>query len=260
MHVPDHVSRDVPNPGRRGRSGQLGQPRAAGGAGYAGPCRAARVRAARHVRPALRADLGPDRPFPRRRPPAREPGPPAGTRRAATRYQCRSRRSAAGCPGVLRRRPERRPGNAVLDPDAVLRADGGASRPEVSALLRGSAEVAKRAAMFNQPAVAIHPVLVNGAAGAVVTSDGEPVLPWASRSRADGSPKSISSSTPCGCAGLAWPSACYRRPRPVLPSSSSRAISRWPECAAVRRSCAGPPRGRWVSRHRRTCRAARRTG
>ena len=64
---------------------------------------------------------------------------------------------------------------AVLDPDAVLRADGGAARPEVSALLRGSAEVARRAAMFNQPAVAIHHVLVNGAAGAVVTSDGEPV-------------------------------------------------------------------------------------
>ena len=64
---------------------------------------------------------------------------------------------------------------AVLDPDAVLRADGGASRPEVSALLRGSTAVAGRAAMFNQPAVAIHPVLVNGAAGAVVTSDGEPV-------------------------------------------------------------------------------------
>jgi hypothetical protein len=29
--------------------------------------------------------------------------------------------------------------------------------------------------MFNQPAVAIHPVLVNGTAGAVVTSDGSPV-------------------------------------------------------------------------------------
>jgi RNA polymerase sigma factor (sigma-70 family) len=57
---------------------------------------------------------------------------------------------------------------AVLDPDAVL-------RPEVSALLRGSAEVARRAAMFNQPAVAIHHVLVNGAAGAVVTADGEPI-------------------------------------------------------------------------------------
>jgi RNA polymerase sigma factor (sigma-70 family) len=64
---------------------------------------------------------------------------------------------------------------AVLDPEAVLRADGGASRPEVSALLRGSVKVARRAAMFNQPGVAIHHVLVNGAAGAVVTSDGEPV-------------------------------------------------------------------------------------
>jgi RNA polymerase sigma-70 factor (ECF subfamily) len=38
---------------------------------------------------------------------------------------------------------------AVLDPDAVLRADGGASRPEVSALLRGAADVAGRAAMFS---------------------------------------------------------------------------------------------------------------
>ena len=64
---------------------------------------------------------------------------------------------------------------AVLDPDAVLRADGGASRPEVSALLRGAGEVAGRAAMFNQPAVSVHSVLVNGTAGAVVTSDGEPI-------------------------------------------------------------------------------------
>ena len=64
---------------------------------------------------------------------------------------------------------------AVLDPDAVLRADGGAARPEVSALLRGAAEVAGRAALFRQPGVQVHPVLVNGTAGAVVTSDGRPV-------------------------------------------------------------------------------------
>ena len=65
---------------------------------------------------------------------------------------------------------------AVLDPEAVLRADGGASRPAVSALLRGAGEVARRATMFNQPGVAIRSVLVNGAPGAVVvTSDGEPV-------------------------------------------------------------------------------------
>jgi RNA polymerase sigma factor (sigma-70 family) len=64
---------------------------------------------------------------------------------------------------------------AVLDLDAVLRADGGAYRPEVSAVLRGAADVAGRAAMFRQPGVAVHPVLVNGTAGAVVTSDGRPV-------------------------------------------------------------------------------------
>jgi RNA polymerase sigma-70 factor (ECF subfamily) len=65
---------------------------------------------------------------------------------------------------------------AVLDPDALLRADGGAARPEVSALLRGAADVARRAAMFNQPAAAVHPVLVNGTAGAVVTGGaGQPV-------------------------------------------------------------------------------------
>jgi RNA polymerase sigma factor (sigma-70 family) len=64
---------------------------------------------------------------------------------------------------------------AVLDPDAVLRADGGVSRPEVSALLRGADEVARRATMFNQPAVSVHSVLVNGAPGAVVTSEGRPI-------------------------------------------------------------------------------------
>jgi RNA polymerase sigma-70 factor (ECF subfamily) len=64
---------------------------------------------------------------------------------------------------------------AVLDPDAVLRADGGPSRPEVSALLRGSAEVARRAAMFSQPGASVRSVLVNGAPGAVVTRAGQPV-------------------------------------------------------------------------------------
>ena len=64
---------------------------------------------------------------------------------------------------------------AVLDPEAVLRADGGASRPEVSALLRGAGEVARRAALFNQPGASVTPVLVNGTVGAVVSRDGEPI-------------------------------------------------------------------------------------
>jgi hypothetical protein len=63
----------------------------------------------------------------------------------------------------------------VLDPEAVLRADGGASRPEVSALLRGAGEVARRAALFNQPGASVTPVLVNGTVGAVVSRDGKPI-------------------------------------------------------------------------------------
>jgi ketosteroid isomerase-like protein len=64
---------------------------------------------------------------------------------------------------------------AVLDPDAVLRADGGEARREVSAVLRGAGEVARRATMFSQPGAEVHSVLVNGAAGAVVTSAGQPI-------------------------------------------------------------------------------------
>ena len=63
----------------------------------------------------------------------------------------------------------------VLDPDAVLRADGGDSRRGVSAVLRGAGEVAGRATMFSQPGAEVHSVLVNGTAGAVVTSAGRPI-------------------------------------------------------------------------------------
>src|SRR5215813_3802391 len=53
---------------------------------------------------------------------------------------------------------------AVLDPDVVLRADGGA-QPGASAVIRGAAAVARQALMFAGPARRTHPVLVNGAAG-----------------------------------------------------------------------------------------------
>ncbi|HET9972418.1 MAG TPA: sigma-70 family RNA polymerase sigma factor [Streptosporangiaceae bacterium] len=62
---------------------------------------------------------------------------------------------------------------ALLDPDVVLRADGGA-RAQASALLHGAA-VARRAAMFVLPTFGVHPVLVNGAAGAVLSHEGRPV-------------------------------------------------------------------------------------
>jgi RNA polymerase sigma-70 factor (ECF subfamily) len=57
---------------------------------------------------------------------------------------------------------------AVLGPDVVLRPDGGR-------LVRGAAAVAASAARFADPARRVHPVLVNGAAGVVVTLEGRPV-------------------------------------------------------------------------------------
>jgi RNA polymerase sigma-70 factor (ECF subfamily) len=62
---------------------------------------------------------------------------------------------------------------AVLDPDVVLRADGGL--PGASAIIRGAQVVAGQALMFAGPARLVRPVLVNGAVGVVVTVDGRPV-------------------------------------------------------------------------------------
>lgn len=64
---------------------------------------------------------------------------------------------------------------SLLDPHVVLRADGGASRPALSREVRGAAEVAGQAAMFATPAAELQPVLVNGAAGALVVVAGRPV-------------------------------------------------------------------------------------
>jgi RNA polymerase sigma factor (sigma-70 family) len=64
---------------------------------------------------------------------------------------------------------------AVLDPDVVVRSDGGLARPEVSAVVRGASAVAGRALTFAQPSALVRPALVNGAAGVVVIVDGRPV-------------------------------------------------------------------------------------
>ena len=64
---------------------------------------------------------------------------------------------------------------AVLDPDVVLRSDGGVSRPSVSVLVRGAATVAKRALMFTRLSPFVRPAVVNGAAGVVVAPGGVPV-------------------------------------------------------------------------------------
>jgi RNA polymerase sigma-70 factor (ECF subfamily) len=60
---------------------------------------------------------------------------------------------------------------ALLDPDVVIRADfgGGATRE-----VRGAEAVAGQAQMYRQLGLVVHPALVNGAVGAVMTRDGRP--------------------------------------------------------------------------------------
>ena len=62
---------------------------------------------------------------------------------------------------------------AVLDPDVVLRADGGAARTRPTAMLRGARTVAENASTARKLAQFVRPALVNGAAGAVVTINGK---------------------------------------------------------------------------------------
>jgi hypothetical protein len=62
----------------------------------------------------------------------------------------------------------------VLDPDVVLRYDGGAL-PSAKVVVHGAQAVARRARMFAVPSRIVRPALVNGAIGVVVTADGRPV-------------------------------------------------------------------------------------
>jgi RNA polymerase sigma-70 factor (ECF subfamily) len=63
---------------------------------------------------------------------------------------------------------------AVLDPDVVLRSDGGAARPGATAVARGAQVVARRALTFAQPGASVRWALVNGAVGVVVVATGQP--------------------------------------------------------------------------------------
>jgi RNA polymerase sigma factor (sigma-70 family) len=61
---------------------------------------------------------------------------------------------------------------AVLDPDVVLRSDGGTGRPDATALVRGAAAVAGRALTFARLSGSERPALINGAPGVVVVPGG----------------------------------------------------------------------------------------
>jgi RNA polymerase sigma factor (sigma-70 family) len=63
---------------------------------------------------------------------------------------------------------------ALLDPDVVLRSDGGVVSQGASAVVHGARAVAGRAIMFSRPDAVVRAALVNGAAGVVVVVDGRP--------------------------------------------------------------------------------------
>ena len=63
---------------------------------------------------------------------------------------------------------------SLLDPDVVLRADGAPARPRMSTTVRGAEAVARQARLGANPAADLHPALVNGAAGVVITLRGRP--------------------------------------------------------------------------------------
>ena len=60
----------------------------------------------------------------------------------------------------------------MLDPDVVLRADGGGTG--LSHRVTGAQAVAEQAAMWSQTGLTVRRVLVNGAAGLVAERDGRP--------------------------------------------------------------------------------------
>jgi RNA polymerase sigma-70 factor (ECF subfamily) len=62
----------------------------------------------------------------------------------------------------------------VLDPDVVLRTDRGAGAVTGSRVIRGAANVARRASAFARLDIEARPALVNGAAGAVNFLNGRP--------------------------------------------------------------------------------------
>jgi RNA polymerase sigma factor (sigma-70 family) len=63
----------------------------------------------------------------------------------------------------------------LLDPDVVIRADGGPARRGASVVMRGAAQVAQATIATASPLADFTPVLVNGVAGMLITVRGRPV-------------------------------------------------------------------------------------
>ncbi len=63
---------------------------------------------------------------------------------------------------------------ALLDPEVVLRSDYGDRRPAAPKVFHGAAAVAGQALIGALPGAELHPALVNGTAGMVITVHGRP--------------------------------------------------------------------------------------
>ncbi|MFE7793394.1 sigma-70 family RNA polymerase sigma factor [Streptomyces sp. NPDC057460] len=113
---------------------------------------------------------------------------PAATRQLASRARRRVQGGAPGPdPDLIRQREAvdaffaaARDGDfdalvAVLDPDVVLRSDGGAAGVRHTAVLHGAQTVAGQALTFGQLSPFARPALINGAAGVVVVAHGRPL-------------------------------------------------------------------------------------
>ena len=61
---------------------------------------------------------------------------------------------------------------AVLDPDVVLRSDGGLARPRQTLVIRGARAVTDQAILSGRLSPFVRPALINGAAGVVVAANG----------------------------------------------------------------------------------------
>ncbi|GAA2410061.1 RNA polymerase sigma factor SigJ [Nonomuraea africana] len=64
---------------------------------------------------------------------------------------------------------------AVLDPDVVLRSDGGTARARHTVAFHGARTVAAQAVTFGRLSPFARPALINGAAGVVVAAQGRPL-------------------------------------------------------------------------------------
>jgi RNA polymerase sigma-70 factor (ECF subfamily) len=137
--------------------------------------RTARVRAARHVRDAVRGDRSHRGTLPYRHEATREPRPPLGAWRTPIPDTDLTRqREVVDAFFAAARGGDFDALVGVLDREVVLRADGGLVRPGLSREVRGARAVAEQALTFARLAPFARPALVNGAAGVVVAPARKP--------------------------------------------------------------------------------------